>query len=577
MFIKQTQPPAILSRQNSIIAFVIFSVAFLATFVASSMFAPTGISDATTVTAAVHAGEYSIDITSHDVTIDAVTTATGAASFRKDTVTTQTNAPTGYKLYVSMAGNESNNLYQDGNSASSNFISPTTGTFSVPDTLSMNSWGVSTAAITTGGENTFWSMPLLASPQLIQTTSTANEAGTEKDIYFGIKANLALSAGSYSNSILYTATANADTAGASAFTISPSSTTSLTGGDEVTIITTLMTNYQMTNDNATVTIDNKTCPVTSIYTDTSSGTVAIKCNTPILSKYGTKSVYVKIDPFEWEATLTSGYTASPAFWNIAYMQDMNSEVCNSVYTPSNVTGSSAIIRTKANMLSGQYTATANGTNQVPETTLTDKRDNSTYTVRKLADGNCWMAENLKLTLTNNQAIRVGTFSGGETTWTPNQDTSSSNPYNIAISQNTKANVNGGNWYYPWYAATAGQGTNTANPTINRSICPKGWRLPGGDTSNPSFYRLITTIYGVTNNSTGSTKVQSAPLSFYYAGNYISGRPGDTTTYGFYWSASPYTDDSSYAYHFNFGDTVVFPQNHAYAKPGGFSVRCVAIP
>ena len=115
-----------------------------------------------------------------------------------------------------------------------------------------------------------------------------------------------------------------------------------------------------------------------------------------------------------------------------------------------------------------------------------------YTVRKLADGNCWMAEDLKLTLTNNQAIRVGTFSGGETSWTPTGD-GAGNDYNEAINANTKSNisVNGKNeWYYPWYAATAGQGTQTSNPTISQSICPKGWKLP----NHASLQNLIINKY-----------------------------------------------------------------------------------
>ena len=33
---------------------------------------------------------------------------------------------------------------------------------------------------------------------------------------------------------------------------------------------------------------------------------------------------------------------------------------------------------------------------VPEMKMLDKRDDEPYTIRKLADGNCWMTENLRL-------------------------------------------------------------------------------------------------------------------------------------------------------------------------------------
>ncbi|MBQ3309321.1 fibrobacter succinogenes major paralogous domain-containing protein [Candidatus Saccharibacteria bacterium] len=198
-----------------------------------------------------------------------------------------------------------------------------------------------------------------------------------------------------------------------------------------------------------------------------------------------------------------------------------------------------------------------------------------YTVRKLADGNCWMSENLKLTLTNNQPVLVGTFSGEETSWTPTGD-GAGDDYNEAINANTKADVNGGNWYYPWYAATAGQGTNTASPTISQSICPKGWKLPnGGANAAPSFASLITTTYGIASSSAGSTTLQSAPLSFYYAGVYYFGSLNDTS-YGYYWSASPYTRYNHLAYNLTFSSSYVYLQDN-YNKSYGFSVRCVAIP
>ncbi|MBQ3309150.1 hypothetical protein IJG78_00545 [Candidatus Saccharibacteria bacterium] len=208
---------------------------------------------------------------------------------------------------------------------------------------------------------------------------------------------------------------------------------------------------------------------------------------------------------------------------------------------------------------------ASGSNQV------------SYVIRKLADGNCWMSENLKLTLSTSHAYEVATFSGGTASWTPNSTTTSS-AYNYAITPNTQVNisVNGKNeWYYPWYAATAGQGTRTASPTISQSICPKSWKLPNGGTNAAPSFQSLATAYSIGVDSAGSTKLQGVPLSFYYAGDYYSGSLSDTS-HGYYWSASPYTSNSDRAYVLYVGSSYGNPQDNSY-KFRGFSVRCVAIP
>ncbi|MBR2588974.1 hypothetical protein IKE84_01370, partial [Candidatus Saccharibacteria bacterium] len=216
------------------------------------------------------------------------------------------------------------------------------------------------------------------------------------------------------------------------------------------------------------------------------------------------------------------------------------------------------------------------TSYYPQRTLKDTRNNTSYVVRKLADGNCWMSSNLKLTLSQGATYETGTFSGGTYNWTiqaSEVDTSSTDPYNIAISQNTKANVNSGNWYYPWYAATAGQGTQTASPTINRSICPKGWRLPNGNNiSTKSFYNLITTAYGLPSSEAGVNSLKAAPLSFTAVGFYRGGSLGGSN-HGCYWSATPNTGDASRAYVLDFTTSI---HQYDYEKIFGFSVRCVSI-
>ncbi|MBQ3309202.1 InlB B-repeat-containing protein, partial [Candidatus Saccharibacteria bacterium] len=324
-----------------------------------------------------------------------------------------------------------------------------------------------------------------------------------------------------------------------------------------------------------------TSEITSSYTYTISSTEPTRTNynfTGYLGSDGTTyqaGANVALSSSKLSVTLTAQWEQSaPAFFTITYMQDMTPSVCDSVTTPA--------ISATTSDTTGAYNG---NTSYVPETTLIDYRgtdgtgtasspatgsNKRTYTVRKLADGNCWMAENLKLTLTNNQSVLVGTFSGGETSWTPTGD-GAGNDYNEAINANTKADVNGGNWYYPWYAATAGQGAQTSNPTISQSICPKGWKLPnGGANTAPSFQSIVDTY-----SATTPDKIKAAPLSYTAVGSYYSGSPANTS-YGYYWSASPYTSTSNYAYGLRFTTSSVGPQGNS-SNYRGFSVRCVAIP
>ena len=160
--------------------------------------------------------------------------------------------------------------------------------------------------------------------------------------------------------------------------------------------------------------------------------------------------------------------------------------------------------------------------------LTDGRDNQTYAIAKLADGKCWMIENLRLESTNSDnstgalaqgygtSATYGNFSGladaestGFTsTYTANSlyysgtqegtasidiGTSDYPGYRMPrynnINTSTRASSptsNGvamysyGN-YYTWHAAIADltyNGTNNQSAT-NTSLCPTGWRLPQG--------------------------------------------------------------------------------------------------
>ncbi len=301
------------------------------------------------------------------------------------------------------------------------------------------------------------------------------------------------------------------------------------------------------------------------------------------------------------------------FWNITTMQEMTPEICKTVYTPTNaVSMTDANIITKERYLAGDYTVTSdNSSPLVPEVTLLDDRDadgtgtKKSYKVRKLADGNCWMVENLEydlLGLYNNGKRGIGSKNDGSTfemtdanlaTGVAGYYTTPTNVFNYVINANTKPVVNTTRtsylgdvtgqteYYYNWTAATAGQGSSsdaTDGVSVDGSICPAGWRLPTNynDTTNQNIsWSALTNAYlGITANtnpSTGYQTLEQYPISLYRAGNVYSGNQGNAA-YGVYWSST--ANSASNGYRLSYYTSYVGPQYNA-NKYFGYQLRCVA--
>ena len=80
---------------------------------------------------------------------------------------------------------------------------------------------------------------------------------------------------------------------------------------------------------------------------------------------------------------------------------------------------------------------------VAQRTLYDIRDNNSYTVRKLADGNCWMTTNLNLSLSTNTPIIGSKNDGSAFTYTP----TSCGGTNGSCAMNGNTMAGSGMWYY----------------------------------------------------------------------------------------------------------------------------------
>ena len=259
--------------------------------------------------------------------------------------------------------------------------------------------------------------------------------------------------------------------------------------------------------------------------------------------------------------------------------------------------------------------------------LTDARDQKQYWVTKLADGNCWMTQNLDLDLSTSKALTpddsdvsrswapkndtltdgTKTTSDYEAEWswnlgdyvltTPNAGTScgTSGISNFGdctsvgfqsvagmtpmtdgdatdvISGNTyNAHYHVGN-HYTWNAATAGTGGTITSAEATDSICPKGWRLPTSTSSGE--YQALMNAYSISSNTDGSTALVSAPLYFVRSGYVTSGSLGYAGYGGYYWSSTAGSSTIG-AYGLYFGSGSVNPSSSPY-RYRGQSVRCLA--
>ena len=268
------------------------------------------------------------------------------------------------------------------------------------------------------------------------------------------------------------------------------------------------------------------------------------------------------------------------------------------------------------------------------TALTDSRDGNTYAVAKLADGKCWMIENLRLadkdssnndielssTNTHNPSLPLtntwwfSTNNDSDTKPTSNHLSATTDPTNTAWCQTNSSNCDDqsmlatnnttlftnntasgysassnvysyGN-YYNWYSATGGNGkygsSYGSSYTAPGDICPAGWHLPTGKDATGDFGVLDIALGGIgaySNSSTTPTGAtmslayRSYPNNFVYSGNVNGSSVYDRTSYGDYWSASGYGSGS--AYDMFFSSTGVYPGTGNGGKYYGWVVRCVA--
>ncbi len=457
-----------------------------------------------------------------DLAISLEATPTGAFAARNLNVEVSSSNPGGYRLFMSTD-------YQNGAENTNALVNTEDGSYTVPtldaevtkadfsagNNQYVNHWGYST------DDATYKPLPTYHTNVLVKKTDT--EANAEKvPVYFGANADMSIHSGSYRNQVVFSAIANPTP---TEYTLYFDAGTS----DAVSGLPETMTSSEQSAQHTF------TIPSTSPTRDGYAFAGYMDEDTGTLYQPGSTITITGDSSFIGSATLMATWVdSSKGLSSISTMQEMTSGVC-------------------ANTVIGETA------------TLTDTRDDNTYTVKKLKDGKCWMTQNLRLT--------------GERTLTPSDSNVSSNwplpaanetfptscvdtAYNMKSSTDATTYASYGN-YYNWYAATAGTGTcamTSGNATA--SICPKGWRLPtGGD--NGEFQTLY-------NNYNSATLMMGDP-AFVLSGY----RYGSSTDYqgsvGNFWSST--ADNSNYAYRLYLNSSYVSParNDHMYT---GLTVRCV---
>ena len=265
--------------------------------------------------------------------------------------------------------------------------------------------------------------------------------------------------------------------------------------------------------------------------------------------FGTKiSTNLTAGNYEKSVLFTAVAHANPAktLHSISKMQQMTPEICAATTTPNKTA-------TTLDTDGSHY----GDPNYTPTKTLIDTRDNNTYTVSKLADGHCWMTQNLR--------IAGKTLTPTDSDVTSNYTIPASSISGFSAHDTSNAYVDSDGGFYTWYTATAGTGTysmSSGNTTV--SICPKGWRLPTG--GNSGEFKILY------NNYNSSSALRSNPVNFTLSGYVRSSARSGQGSYGRYWSSTVVLD--SVAYHLSLDTSDVSYVNGS-DKYKGYSVRCLA--
>lgn len=233
-----------------------------------------------------------------------------------------------------------------------------------------------------------------------------------------------------------------------------------------------------------------------------------------------------------------------------------------------------------------------GTNGSVIINLTDNRGSTTrnYKVAKLADGNCWMLNDLKLgdtktiTLTPSDSDVSSNFS------LPAMKTSGTSSYTAArvygpVPGDTGSGATNYGYLYNWTAATAGETTSTmpdGSGNAPHSICPKGWSLPTGaeyfEATEPNDFRNLDIALG----GSGDYQLTGTSITKWYGEPFKGSRSGQWTnkfsgqgTSNMLWSSTSDLYMPDYSSSVSSSNGHIYPGNYSLnPRAHGLAMRCV---
>ena len=640
----------------------------------------------------VFASAYSLSVSSSGAQNIDITGVGNGTAISADNITVSTTCRYGYNFTISTSVNN-NNLYLGGNSAnntSGTYFTPADGTTTLAN--STNTWGYyyNNAAPTTAPttSNTFNAVPALGSTAASIKTPLPSPAAADIsdsfNIYYGVSASANMAKGTYKmipdannsnndGTIVYATTIANECL---RYTVHFDSTgtnmgTSITGTGTVDD----QTMYEGTPANLTNSyFTGPTVGGTTYYfagwntAQDGSGTQYTKGQsvTDLSLAGGTITLYAQwtdcpggkicyeanvANPNDVEGemgdqTISSSATSvilyAPNFsradygfvaWNTKadgtgtnYGPNQTLEFNAGAYSAGGIKLYAKWIVSAGNM---QNWSGCSNMSQGDVTALKDIRDNDVYAVAKLADGKCWMIENLRLadkdssnndiilssSNTHNPSLPLtnswwySSANDNDTKPTSNHLSASVDPTqtawcsvytsatncidqsmlntdnttlftnNVASNYNAGGNVYSYGNYYNWYSATAGHGRYSSSSGFNASgdICPKGWHLPTGKDATSEFGVLDINLGGTGQGASGnagkvlSKTYRSYPNNFILPGTLSGSSISNRNSSGSYCSAS--SNAQYYNYSWYIAASQATPSVH-YKYPGK-SVRCIA--
>ena len=287
----------------------------------------------------------------------------------------------------------------------------------------------------------------------------------------------------------------------------------------------------------------------------------------------------------------------------------------------------------AGSMQSDATTVCNGLTQAPTngtadlssiSALTDERDNQTYAIAKLADGNCWMIENLRLENTGahntdgslsqgynssfiglanaesddfyDSIVANSLYSTDGSTIATISGSNQANRFPRYNNDNIKFRQSGGSYsitndvysygnYYTWAAAIADTNNYSSGDRGTTSICPSGWKLPIGDQSivDKSFGKLSVSLGGPANgaaafsssipNGTETSKLfRNYPNNFLYSGYFNTFLSEERGENGYYWSSTSRSNQYN-AFGLDFNSSSVHLNSDS-GRNFGYSIRCL---